>query len=233
MWGPGPCGSVSIGGPLPTCVPARPLLSSPSVSTGQRKRKKPPVVISQHHPGVIVLEYPVLKGRVVREVNRLLQVSQARRALVVYAFAKRDTARRVRSSRIVPLRAPVDLHDLQAWCLDQPMPDQPATDSAANESLAPAPARRCDAETLSRIASISTTVKSECPHHLAEFVFAPRAFEDYSPECENTGDADAALHAHLNHATGHARAILEAALARIIAAMTVEGQYILSTSVME
>ncbi len=174
--------------------------------------------VSERHPDVIVLEYPTLKGRVVREVNRLLQISRARRALVVYAFAKRDTARRLRSSRIVPLRAPVDLYDLQAWCLNQPMPEQPVTDPAANEILEPAPARRYDAEALSRIAGLSTTVKCECPHHLAELVFALRAFEDYSAECENTSDADAALHAYLNNATGHARAILESALARIITA---------------
>ncbi len=178
--------------------------------------------VAQHHPDVIVLEYPTLKGRVVKEVNRLLQVSRARRALVVYAFAKRDTARRLRSSRIVPLRAPVELHDLQAWCLNRPMSDPPATDPAANEPLQPAPARRYDAEALSRIASISTTVKCECPHHLAELVFALRAFEDYSTECENSSDADAALHAYLHNATGHARAILESALARIITAEGIE-----------
>ncbi len=174
--------------------------------------------VSQHHPDVIVLEYPTLKGRVVKEVNRLLQLSRARRALVVYAFAKRDTARRLRSSRIVPLRAPVELYELQAWCLNQPIPGQPVVDLAKNQLLQPAPSRRYDAEALSRIASVSTTVKCECPHHLAELVFALRAFEDYSTECENTSDADAALHAYLNNATGHARAILESALARIVTA---------------
>ena len=178
--------------------------------------------VFQHHPDVIVLEYPTLKGRVVKEVNRLLHISRARRALVVYAFAKRDTARRLHSSRIVPLRAPVDLYELQAWCLNQPMPGQPVADSAANELLQPAPARRYDAEELSRIASLSTTVKCECPHHLAELVFALRAFEDYSTECENTSDADAALHAYLSNATGHARAILESALARTITAEGIE-----------
>ncbi len=178
--------------------------------------------VSEHHPDVIVLEYPTLKGRVVKEVNRLLQISRARRALVVYAFAKRDTARRLRSSRIVPLRAPVDLYDLQAWCLNQPIPDHPLTVPAKNGLSEPAPARRYDAQALSRIASISTTVKCECPHHLAELVFALRAFEDYSTECENTSDADAALHAYLHTATGHARGILETARARIITAEGIE-----------
>lgn len=178
--------------------------------------------VSEHHPNVIVLEYPTLKGRVLKEVNRLLRISRARRAIVVYAFAKRDTARRLRSSDIVPLRAPVDLYDLQAWCLNQPVPVQPATNSVEIAPSEPAPARRYDAEELSRIASVSTTVKCQCPHHLAELVFALRAFEDYSTECENADDADAALHAYLNNATGHARAILESALARIITAEGIE-----------
>ncbi len=178
--------------------------------------------VSEHHPDIIVLEYPILKGRVAKEVNRLLRISRARRAIVVYAFAKRDTARRLRSSRVIPLRAPVDLYDLQAWCLSQPVQTQPALVSAGLEPTETAPARRYTAEELSRIASISTTVKCECPHHLAELVFALRAFEDYSTECENASDADAALHAYLNNATGHARAILESALARIITAERIE-----------
>lgn len=44
----------------------------------------------------------------------------------------------------------------------------------------------------------------------------------YSRECENSDDADAALHAYLNNATGHARAILERALAQIITAEEIE-----------
>ena len=53
-------------------------------------------------------------------------------------------------------------------------------------------------------------------------LYALRAFEDYSAECESTGDADAALHAYLHSATGHARAILERALTRIISAEGIE-----------
>jgi hypothetical protein len=44
------------------------------------------------------------------------------------------------------------------------------------------------------------------------------AFEAYSQECENRSPDDAALHAYLHAATAHARATLEAALARVIEA---------------
>lgn len=178
--------------------------------------------VSEHHPDVIVLEYPSLKGRVVEEVNRLLRISEARLALVVYAFARKDAVRRLRSTRIVPLRAPVGLSDLKAWCLSQPVPHQPATAPLELEPMERAPIRRYDADELSRIASASTAIKCECPHHLADLLFALRAFEDYSAECESTDNADAALHAYLNNATGHARAILEGALARVISAEGLE-----------
>jgi hypothetical protein len=48
------------------------------------------------------------------------------------------------------------------------------------------------------------------------------AFEQYSRECENRNAEDAALHAFLHAATAQARAIMEAALARVVEAEGLE-----------
>jgi len=82
----------------------------------------------------------------------------------------------------------------------------------------PVPARRYDGPELARIAAASTTVKCECPHHLAEVIMSLTAFEDYSAECESRSLDDAALHAYLHLITARARAMLEQALARVAAA---------------
>jgi DNA-binding transcriptional MerR regulator len=168
-------------------------------------------------PDVIVLEYPSVTGRTAGEVNQLLRLTEARRAVVVYAFAREETAHRLQSRQIVALRAPVGLTDLQPWCSSSTgrlWPDE-TTDSSA---LGQAPYRRYTAAQLSRIATISTTVKCECPRHLADLVFSLRNFESYSAECENTNAADALLHAQLHNATGHARAILEESLHQVLTA---------------
>ena len=82
----------------------------------------------------------------------------------------------------------------------------------------PIPPRRYDYETLGRIAAASTTVKCECPHHLAELIMNLCAFETYSAECESQGKEDAALHAHLHATTAAARSMLEETLARLVEA---------------
>ena len=42
------------------------------------------------------------------------------------------------------------------------------------------------------------------------------AFETYSEECENKNAADAEIHAYLYQAAGRSRAMLEAALQRVV-----------------
>ena len=46
------------------------------------------------------------------EINRLLRISEARGALIVYAFARKEAVHKLQSARIIPLRAPVSLPDL-------------------------------------------------------------------------------------------------------------------------
>ena len=80
----------------------------------------------------------------------------------------------------------------------------------------PIPPRLYSDEQLARMSGISTTIKCECPHHLAELIMALNAFEVYSANCENRNIEDAALHTYLHHSTAQARQIMEHALEHLI-----------------
>ena len=79
-----------------------------------------------------------------------------------------------------------------------------------------APPRRYDDEMLSQLAALSSTVKCECPKHLAELIASLSGFERYSAECESRSPRDAALHAYLHATASQARYIIEDALDHVI-----------------
>lgn len=163
---------------------------------------------------LLVLEYPSLTRQVVDSVLGLLEATDTPRALVIYAFAREQTLDSL-PRQVAAVRAPVRPADLLPWCRPARLPESTSPDGSA---LTPAPARRFTAAQLAQVATLSTTVKCECPHHLADLVFALRSFEAYSAECEHQSTSDALLHARLHTATGHARALLETALDELLAA---------------
>lgn len=167
-------------------------------------------------PDVLVVEYPSVHEETHAEVARLLQVVGAGRALVVYGFGRAESVRRLDTSRVTPLRAPIEPQELRRWCLAAVgvSAATPLTPSMAE----PPPPRRFDSETLARLASVSTTVRCECPHHLVHLVYGLTAFEEYSAQCESRSPEDAALHAYLYRTTARARWMLEEALARLVEA---------------
>ena len=173
-------------------------------------------------PDVVILEYPTLHAEQVQEIGTLLAQAGAQRAVVVYNFASRSTLARLNSRRIIPWRAPADPLELRRWCAGAsggaaPVAAAPS-DGLEVDVSRPIPERRFDDETLARIMAMSTTVRCECPHHLADLIADLLAFEAYSRECESRNAEDAALHAYLHATTAHCRSLIEAALARVIAA---------------
>ena len=115
------------------------------------------------------------------------------------------------------LRAPLDPRTLQAHCLSllHAAPALPVT-AAGAEITHPAPPRRYDDDTLAQLATLSSTVKCECPRHLAELIASLAGFERYSNECESRSPRDAALHAYLHMTASHARHMIEDALDHVI-----------------
>jgi hypothetical protein len=89
---------------------------------------------------------------------------------------------------------------------------------AAVDLSRPIPPRRFGDSELTQIEEASPSVRCECPHHLVDLLRSLNAFERYSAECEDRNADDAALHAYLHAATAQARAVMESALARVVAA---------------
>ncbi len=181
--------------------------------------------VADLQPDAIVLEYPTLHLENVGEVRRLLRRSGAGRALVVYGFGAREAVQQLETERTASLRAPAGLAEVRRFCLGARAPSRSLAPGEAEFSEfldLPLPSRRFSSDELARVANVSTSIKCECPHHLADLIMSLCAFESYSAECENRSPDDAALHAYLHATTAQARAMLETALERVVEAEGIE-----------
>lgn len=226
---------VDAGQPRAPASPARLAFlgdSLPALATSRAEELEPmEVVVASRSPeeflelcaarsvDTLVLEYATVHDETLDQVGRLLRHSGARQALVVYGFARDEVVRRMASRNVLPVRAPVSIAELTHLC-GQAGPAAPAQrpgtwvlDQIAD---APLPARQFDNQTLVKTTNVSSTIRCECPHHLASLILSLGAFEDYSAECENRTPEDAALHAMLHAATAHARDLLEHALTQVL-----------------
>lgn len=176
----------------------------------------------------LVLELPTVLPATRERVRELQAKSGVTRCIVVYTFARRADVEELAAEDIVLLRAPVRLEELGNALVRQqlaPTSDapggQPAEASAAPfGDAAPAlpPPRRFSTEQLMRLSRIETAIDCECPQHLAQLVADLSAFEVYSASCASRDDDDRALHEYLHTSSARARAEVEEALARVIAA---------------
>ena len=168
---------------------------------------------------VLVIEQATLHNDTAKRVLDWLTLAKAAHAVVVYRYASTEALRRLPASKCSALRAPVDARTLQAHCASimhsASIPPAPAATEGAVMTR-PAPPRRYDDEMLSQLATLSSTVKCECPKHLAELIAGLSGFERYSAECESRNPRDAALHAYLHATASQARYMIEDALDHVI-----------------
>ncbi len=164
----------------------------------------------------MVAEIPYVTGSKSTDVEPLIDDTGAVGAVVVYGFSSRRHVRRLRMLPLVTLRAPADVSDLKRACLSvsaigsSSNSDQQPLNDAKPHHIQP---RRYDDDKLSQIATLSTTVECECPHHLADLVFSLASFEQYSASCASQNENDAAMHRYLHATTAQAHAQLETSLA--------------------
>ncbi len=173
---------------------------------------------------VVVLESPVLDPDVSGQLKEYMRQASAARGVIVYGFGRARDVDSARDSRIVALRAPVDVAEIRAAILRASIPgaparprSEPASDASATTwdfagRVAP---RRFNNQQLAKLVQASTTIDCECPHHLAQLVGDLTAFEVYSANCANRDAEDAALHRYLHQTTAQARTLIEAALKRV------------------
>ena len=166
-------------------------------------------------PDVLVLEMPALQADRVAQLQGLAMQSGAKRTVVVYSFGMSAVLERLRQDGIPTLRSPVTAEALAQACrIDgRATLPRPLALPTAGEALPP---RRFDDATLSAVTRLPTSIRCECPQHLADLLFRLNAFEAYSADCENRTEADAALHAHLHRETAKARVLLEDALEHLV-----------------
>lgn len=162
--------------------------------------------------------------KLVREwMNRL----GARRSIVIYHFAAERDLSPNDLQMITALRAPVESNELVLACLadleiarQSGHPARKFPEDTPDQSVGldgeEAPPRRFSDSQLAQLSQLTSTVKCDCPQHLAVILANLNAFERYSALCESRNEADAALHAHLYRTTAQARVSMEEALARLL-----------------
>ena len=169
---------------------------------------------------LLLLEIPALFSEDLIRVRRLIGRFRALRAIIVYAYARRETIEDIGElgGLITAIRGPVSLAELRNACAA----DVTMANRSSAAVLENAPGPRCRDEEiperqysqrqLARISNTPATVECECPHHLAGILEALNNFEKYSALCEDRNEADAKIHAYLHRMTAHARATMEDAL---------------------
>ncbi|NND59418.1 MAG: MerR family transcriptional regulator [Gammaproteobacteria bacterium] len=176
------------------------------------------VVLKGHRLDVLVLEYSSLQPDSADEIHRLMRLTRAWRAVVIYEFAARSVLQRLEADNVTVVAAPASRLQIELLCLAparRPVPQAETGDDDATVSADPVPVRRFTNDDLAQFSAASSAIECECPHHLSTLIRSLVSFERYSAECENRNSDDAALHAYLHRTTATARASLEQALVRV------------------
>jgi DNA-binding response OmpR family regulator len=173
-------------------------------------------------PQVLVLDLALLGEDPVSEVERLEQRCRPELTLIVYAFARWEVVEKLRGPRRQVMRAPISVRMLHANLINLIVREvtqlrtagATVTPGGSVPTSEPA-ARRYDDVQLASLQEIRSAVQCECPNQVADLVLALAAFEQYSRDCQNRNADDARVHAMLARATGHSRALMEAALGEL------------------
>jgi DNA-binding transcriptional MerR regulator len=152
-------------------------------------------------------------------IERLTHGAAARAVVLVYGFARDAELQRLEKAGVALVRAPASSADLRRAVTAAALTALPGAAVAAAQpatTIRAADAPRFTAAELNRLASISTDIDCECPHHLVSLIRYLRAFERYSADCSNRNAADAAMHEYLYRETLRASQIVENGLRHLI-----------------
>lgn len=213
-----------LGDFLPAELSARDL-SPLEILVADENRDRFKADLRRHSIDVIVVESAVLTGDTAAQLKEYMRLSRAQRAVVVYSFGRAFDVDRMRSSLVIPLRAPVNADDVSAAVIRtygapapsrrEPAPRPGQTNDSRWRFEGGVAPRRFNQKQLAALANTSTAIECECPRHLAQLVKNLSAFEIYSGNCASRDDKDSALHRYLHQTTAEARALIEAALERV------------------
>src|SRR5574343_1544035 len=169
----------------------------------------------QHlHADMVVAELGALHMETVDWLVRLTKLVNARQMCVIYGFANSQVLEALRARGVILRRSPLAPHELSQALVDTVRGWQSVSE-ALRTLPDPAPPPRFDGPGLVNLAQSMPRVACECPQHLSELVTMLGQFEAYSADCESRQPADVTLHAYLYRVAGHARALMEEALATV------------------
>lgn len=163
---------------------------------------------------MVVAELGALHMETVDWLVRLTKLVNARQMCVIYGFANSQVLEALRARGVILRRSPLAPHELSQALVDTVRGWQSVSE-ALRTLPDPAPPPRFDAPGLVSLAQSMPRVACECPQHLSELVTMLGQFEAYSADCESRQPADVTLHAYLYRVAGHARALMEEALATV------------------
>ncbi|MEC7521478.1 MAG: hypothetical protein VYE22_16485 [Myxococcota bacterium] len=181
-------------------------------------------------PHVLVCSLSLLEPHPTEMLQRLERLESLELVILLYEFARREELSSYEGGRRRVVKAPVSPERLRSQMMSVVVKQLFGGASASRATLAAAasaappaaprgtnPPRRFTPAQLGRLMEIQSAVDCECPNHLSQLVSSLAAFERYSAQCEDRGDADAEVHGMLHRETGRARALMEEALARLVA----------------
>ena len=168
---------------------------------------------------VAIIEKPTINDDIHEEITKILEATGAWHVIVIYGFAHQDQIEQLQSTRVSVIRSAVDVQELARLCIfhsggSEKLPALQTGSTLHYEQTIPS--RKFNNQQLAKLASISSTIKCECPNHISDIVRDLVSFEIYSAECENENEQDAALHNYLHATTAQARSMLEEAMAHLI-----------------
>ena len=163
----------------------------------------------------LIVEYATLNDESISQVEML----RAPRIVIVFGFGPPELVKRLESKGCILLRAPVSWRVLGPVCYaGMTMAPERHSDSDKGQDVLldrEPPKKKFTDRQLAHYLAISSTVRCECPRHVAELIIHLNRFEKYSAECENRNEEDALLHSYLRTMTARSRSIMEKALIRL------------------
>lgn len=182
-------------------------------------------------PDIIILEFAVIDEHVMRLVGELRKITNSRRIIVIYSYARSVDIKRINDDITRTMKAPVTLEEIfnTISLLNIPIPinNSPKVEIQPKRPVEfTAPAKRFSRNTLAVLGDITSSIACECPHHLTELVINLSNFEAYSAECVNKSPEDAELHAYLQSTTASCRAAMEEALEKVAIAEGIDFEVI-------
>lgn len=166
---------------------------------------------------VLLVESSELDDSLIPGILAARDACGASAVVVLYRFSASATIRSLRAHGCLAARVPAELGELVVLCRSA-LAGERISPEVAVAKRPEVPGLRFDEALLSSIAPRKNGVACECPRHLADLLMMVGSFERYSAQCASRNEEDARLHKDLEHAAGHARAILETAMDELMRA---------------